>query len=117
MEHTELEKPAALQLRHNNSEGFVYAYEKGEMDRYLSEVYKVIDELKSDIADLRDDKKSTDAILDERNAELAKLQAIIDERDKTIEELKEDYSSLKSEASDLQRRVYAANRDARRTRY
>lgn len=32
-------------------------------------------ELKSDIADLRDDKKLTDAILDERNAEIAELKA------------------------------------------
>ena len=32
-------------------------------------------ELKSDIADLRYDKKLTDAILDERNAEIAELKA------------------------------------------
>lgn len=80
----ELKKPAVLQLRHNNSEGFVYAYEKDEMDKYLSEVDKVIAEkdkeiaeLKADIADLRDDKKSTDTILDERNAEIVGLKVKI----------------------------------------
>lgn len=39
---TELKRPCVLQLRHNNSEGFVYAYEVGEMNKYLSEVDKVI---------------------------------------------------------------------------
>lgn len=39
---SELKKPAALQLRHNNSEGFVYAYEKEEMDKFLSEADIVI---------------------------------------------------------------------------
>ena len=106
---------------------------------------KEIAELKADIADLRDDKKSTDAILDERNAEVAKLQAIIEERDKTIAELQADYkeacdrlqtanlikdeqmakvakqnqtiSSMRCEIVDLERRVYEANRYARRTRY
>ena len=106
---------------------------------------KEIAELKADIADLRDDKKSTDAILDERNAEVAKLQAIIEERDKTIAELQADYkeacdrlqtanlikdeqmakvakqnqtiSSMRCEIVDLERRVYEENRYARRTRY
>jgi len=64
---------------------------KSEADKVIAEKNKVIAELKADNADLRDDKKSTDAILDERNAEVAKLQAIIDEREKTIEELKADY--------------------------
>lgn len=39
-----------------------------------NEVDAAIAELKGDIADLRDDKKSTDAILDERNAEIAELK-------------------------------------------
>ena len=39
---TELKRPCVLQLRHNNCEGFVYAYEVGEMNKYLSEVDKVI---------------------------------------------------------------------------
>ncbi|WP_173383949.1 hypothetical protein [Fibrobacter succinogenes] len=43
-----------------------------------SEADKVIAELKSDIADLRDDKKLTDAILDERNAEIAELKGEIE---------------------------------------
>lgn len=43
-----------------------------------SEADKVIAELKSDIADLRDDKKSTDAILDERNAAIAELKRQIE---------------------------------------
>lgn len=120
-------------------------YLKSEADKVIAEKDEAIAELKSDIADLRDDKKSTDAILDERNAEIAKLQAIIEERDKTIEGLQADYkeacdrlqtanlikdeqmakvakqnqtiSSLRCEVVDLERRVYAANRDARRTRY
>ena len=41
----------------------------------LEERNKQVGELKSDIADLRDDKKLTDAILDERNAEIAELKA------------------------------------------
>lgn len=45
---TELKRPCVLQLRHNNSEGFVYAYEVGEMNKYLSEVDKVIAEQKAD---------------------------------------------------------------------
>ena len=40
-----------------------------------SEADKVIEKLKADNADLLDDKKSTDAILDERNAEIAELKA------------------------------------------
>ena len=120
-------------------------YLKSEVDKVIAAKDKEIAELKADNADLRDDKKSTDDTLDERNAELAKLQAIIDERDKTIEELQADYkeacdrlqtanlikdeqmakvakqnqtiSSLRCEIVDLERRVYAANRDARRTRY
>lgn len=39
---------------------------------------KVIAELKSDIADLRDDKKTTDAILNERNEEIAELNKQIE---------------------------------------
>ena len=50
-----------------------------------SEADKVIEELKSDIADLRDDKKSTDAIIDERNVEIAKLEARIADGDKDFE--------------------------------
>ncbi len=69
-----LKKPAALQFRHNNSDGFVAGYEKEEMDKYLCEVYKVIVELKSDLDDLRDDKKLTDSILSERNVEIAELK-------------------------------------------
>ena len=76
---SELKKPAALQFRHNNSDGFVAGYEREEMDKYLSEVDRVIAKLKADYADLRDDKKLTDTILDERNAEIAKLKADYDE--------------------------------------
>lgn len=47
-----------------------------ERKGYLkSEADKVIAELKSDITDLRDDKKLTDAILSERNSEIAELKA------------------------------------------
>ena len=44
---------------------------KKEVEQLLMEIVK----LKSDNADLRDDKKLTDAILDERNAEIAELKA------------------------------------------
>ena len=49
-----------------------------------SEADKVIAELKSDIADLRDDKKLTDAILDERNAEIAELKAKLEDANELI---------------------------------
>lgn len=115
-------------------------YLKYEADKLIAEKDAGIAGLKADIADLRDDKKSTDAILDEHNAEVAKLQTIIEERDKTIAELHSDYkeacdrlqtanlikdeqmarvakrnqtiSSLRREIVELERRVYAANRDA-----
>lgn len=51
------------------------AYKKSEADKVIAEKDKQIAELKADIADLRDDKKSTDALLDERNAEVAELHA------------------------------------------
>lgn len=38
MEPNELKKPSALQFRHNCDDGFVAAYDKDEMDKYLSEV-------------------------------------------------------------------------------
>jgi hypothetical protein len=41
---SELKKPAALQFRHNNSDGFVAGYEKEEMDKFLSEVAAVLAE-------------------------------------------------------------------------
>jgi hypothetical protein len=55
------------QLMLNKDMSYVPCYLKAEAD-------KVIAALKSDNADLRDDKKLTDAILDERNAEIAELQ-------------------------------------------
>lgn len=45
-----------------------------ETGKYLSQVL----ELKNDIADLRNDRKLTDVILDERNAEIAELKAKAD---------------------------------------
>lgn len=45
-----------------------------QLQAMLEERNKQVAELKSDIADLRDDKKLTDAILDERNAEIAELK-------------------------------------------
>lgn len=68
-------------------------YLKREADKVIAEKAKVIAELKSDIADLRDDKKSTDAILDERNAEIAELKA-----DKTFVFGEECEAYKKSEA-------------------
>ncbi len=48
-------------------------YLKSKADEVIAEKDKKIAELQADISDLRDDKKSTDAILDERNATIAKL--------------------------------------------
>lgn len=45
---TELKKPSALQLRHNDGKGFVAAYEKEEMDNYLFELGEVIVKLNTD---------------------------------------------------------------------
>ena len=45
---SELKRPSVLQLRHNNSEGFVYAYEVDEMNKYLSELNEMIAELKAE---------------------------------------------------------------------
>ena len=45
---SELKKPPVLQLRHNNSEGFVYAYEVDEMNKYLSKLDEMIAELEAD---------------------------------------------------------------------
>lgn len=53
------------------------AYKKYEADKVIAEKDKEIAKLKSDIADLRDDKKLTDAILDERNAEIEEKDAKI----------------------------------------
>lgn len=138
-------KEIEIRWEENGELHFSHVYLKSDVDETIAEKDKEIAELKADIADLRDDKKSTDAILDERNAEITKLQAIIDERDKMIDELNADYKeacgrlqtvnlikdeqmakvtkqneeirSLRCEIVDLERRVYAANRDARRTRY
>ena len=63
-------------------------YEKSEAD-------KVIAELKSDIADLRDDKKLTDAILDECNAEIAELKK---ERDWLAKDRAQAYDDLEKRA-------------------
>ena len=49
----ELKRPSVLQLRHNNSDGFVYAYNVDEMDKYLSEVDKVIAEKDTKIVELK----------------------------------------------------------------
>lgn len=54
----ELKKPAALQFRHNNSDGFVAGYEKEEMDKFLSEVAAVLVEKDKDV--LKTTKKFND---------------------------------------------------------
>lgn len=89
-----LKKPTALQFRHNNSDGFVAGYEKEEMDKYLCEVYKVIVELKSDLDDLRDDKKLTDSILSERNVEIAELKGDWNDVSNTTIPLNEEIFAL-----------------------
>ncbi len=63
---SELKKPPVLQLRHNNSEGFVYAYEVDEMDKYLSEVDKVLAEKEADYKEACDRLKTANLIKDEQ---------------------------------------------------
>jgi septal ring factor EnvC (AmiA/AmiB activator) len=91
------------ELRHNEYEEF---YLKYEADKVIADKDREIAELKADNADLRDDKESTDAILDERNAEIAKLQAVIEERDKTIDELKE---KLQAEDKQIENLINSAS--------
>lgn len=72
-------------------------YIKSEADEVIAEKDKEIEELKSDISDLRDDKKLTDAILDERNAEIEKL-------DDCIRDYSEKTKTLVIANLDMQRR-------------
>jgi hypothetical protein len=92
---SELNAINAYQLTINieDSEVYIHNDEFGcggsLVECYLkSEADKVIAELKSDIADLRDDKKLTDAILDERNAENKRLKEVLKRHGITL--LKED---------------------------
>lgn len=75
---TELKRPCVLQLRHNNSEGFVYAYEVGEMNKYLSEVDKVIADKDAKIlaldAEVFKQKHHAELFFDERNNAEAQLR-------------------------------------------
>lgn len=73
MEPNELKPPAALQFRHNRGEGFVAGYEKDEMDKYLSEVYQVIVDLKADYDEVRGLLQNTTLIKDEQKAKADKL--------------------------------------------
>lgn len=63
---SELKRPSVLQLRHNNSEGFVYAYESSEMDKYLSEVDKVLAEKEADYKEVCDRLQTANLIKDEQ---------------------------------------------------
>lgn len=56
-------------------------YLKFEADKVIAEKDKEIAELKGDITDLHDDKKLTDAILDERNAEIDELKKACNDKD------------------------------------
>lgn len=47
------------------------AYDKDEVDQLIAEKDKKIAQLKADLEDLWDDKRYTDKLLDERNAEIA----------------------------------------------
>lgn len=69
-------------------------YLKSEADKVIADKDKKIAKLKSDIADLRDDKKSTDAILDERNAENAELKDKLQAANEQIENLINSASSI-----------------------
>ena len=76
----------------------------GLADYYLkSEADKVIAELKSDYKEACDRLQTANLIKDEQMAKVAKQSEVI--------------NSLKCEIANLERRVYRANRDARRTRY
>lgn len=66
-------RPSALQFRHNNSEGFVAGYEKSEMDKYLSEVDRVVAELKADYDEARGRLHTANLIKDEQKAKADKL--------------------------------------------
>jgi septal ring factor EnvC (AmiA/AmiB activator) len=97
-----------LKVYHHELRPDEYAeyYLKYEADNVIADKDREIAKLKADNADLRDDKESTDAILDERNAEIAKLQAVIEERDKTIDELKE---KLQAEDKQIENLINSAS--------
>jgi hypothetical protein len=65
---SELKRPSVLQLRHNNSEGFVYAYEVDEIDKYLSEVDKVLAEKEADYKEACGRLQTANLIKDEQLA-------------------------------------------------
>ena len=66
-------------------------------------------QLRSDIADLRDDKKTTDAILDERNAEIAELQ----DKLRASEQQNENLINSASQIMILQDKALANSTNAR----
>ena len=72
---------------------------KMEVEQLLMEIVK----LKADYKEACDRLQTVGLIKDEQMAKVAKQREVI--------------SSLKCEIVNLERRVYAANRDARRTRY
>ena len=72
---------------------------KNEVEQLLMEIV----ELKADYKEACDRLQTVGLIKDEQMAKVAKQSEVI--------------SSLKCEIENLKRRVYAANRDARRTRY
>lgn len=73
MEPNDLKKPSALQFRHNRGDGFVAGYDKDEMDKYLSEVYQVIVDLKADYDEVRGLLQNTTLIKDEQKERADKL--------------------------------------------
>ena len=83
-----------------NGEGIV-KYRRAVYDK--AEVDKMISELKADYKEACDRLQTANLIKEEQMAKVAKQSEVI--------------SSLKREIGNLERRVYAANRDARRTRY
>lgn len=122
------------------------AYDVDEMDLYIAEKDAEIAELKKKLMPcLNGDCILPRKVVEKYGKENAELKQKLDEKDKVIAELKADYkeacnrlqtvglikdeqmakvakqreviSSLKCEIVNLERRVYAANRDARRTRY
>lgn len=60
------------------------AYDKDEVDQLIAKKDKKIAQLKSDLADLWDDKRDTDKLLDERNAEIAQNTSTIKELQKQL---------------------------------
>lgn len=120
---TELKRPCVLQLRHNNSEGFVYAYEVGEMNKYLSEVDKVLAEKEADYKEACDRLKTANLIKDEQKARIAELEKEnqtlaedVSDKIESITELMELVEKYKSQKAELEEELEASKRKEKESR-